>query len=146
MKLQGSKELNPKANWCWILDHEIFMIRRHLGDILCHIINLTPFCWQYLGRIWFTPYVLNLAILLFLQLKESFYAILQSLTFLGQTHRVIRPLVTHAIVIKRNNFKYISIKILGFTTFSTLKKNLYGSTKTFFDDKSAKMIENPLVF
>ena len=94
----------------WVMRFFIskLVIWRHFRDRLCHIIDLTPFWWQYLGRIWFTPYVLNLAVLLFLQLLDSFYKILQSLTFLGQTHRVIRQLVTHVIVMKRNKFKCIS--------------------------------------
>ena len=51
-----------------------------------------------------------MAVLLFLHLYDAFYEILQSLTFLGQTHRVIRLLVTR--VMKRNKFKCISSKIV----------------------------------
>ena len=89
-----------------------------------------------------------MAVLLFLHLYDAFYEILQSLTFLGQTHRVIRLLVTRVIVIKRNKFKCI----LSNKFWLKMAENAYTKalpklcllSKIF--DKLAKLFQNPLVF
>ena len=64
-----------------------------------------------------------MAVLLFLHLYDAFYEILQSLTFLGQTHRVIRLLVTRVIVTKKKQIQvYFIKKIYNFAELRIQKR------------------------